>query len=422
MESTLNNIECQPDFDDAILINENNFANQKGNLPWFARNIFKLLLRIERGELYVRFPNGKCVQFISGNPGPIAKIHLHNWKLARKVALGGTIGVAESYMDQDWDSPDVTSMLQFFLVNRSIYGDVAAQSIITNVVENFRHWFNRNTRSGSQKNIAAHYDLGNEFYSLWLDPSMTYSSAIFEDGANSLEAAQAAKYRSLATRMGVTKDSHILEIGSGWGGFAEFVAREFGARVTGLTISKEQLEYARNRIEKAGLSDLVEFKFQDYRDEIGKYDHVASIEMFEAVGEEYWPTYFGKINNCLKDGGTAGLQIITIRNEAFEQYRKRPDFIQRYIFPGGMLPSPDALDKVSKQEGLELQDERIFAQDYARTLMEWRILFWDKWEDVRKLGFDQRFKRMWEFYLHYCEAGFSTNSIDVRQMFYRHTN
>jgi len=421
MESTINNVALQNSFDDAILITKNNFDNQKSNLPWFARKFLKLLLHIEKGELFIRLPNSKCVQFVSGNPGPIAKIYLHNWKLPRKVALGGTIGVAESYMDEDWDSPDVTSMLEFFLVNRSIYGDVAAQSIITNIVENIRHWFNRNTKTGSQKNIAAHYDLGNDFYSLWLDPSMTYSSAIYEDGANSLKAAQDAKYRSLATNMGVTKDSHILEIGCGWGGFAEFVAKEFGAKVTGLTISKEQLAYAQDRIEKAGLSDLVNFKFQDYRDETDKYDHIASIEMFEAVGEEYWSTYFGKIKQCLKENGTAGLQIITIRNEAFEDYRKRPDFIQRYIFPGGMLPSPDALANVTSKEGLQLGSERIFAEDYARTLKDWRITFWEKWDNVKKLGFDQRFKRMWEFYLHYCEAGFATSSIDVRQMFYKHS-
>ena len=421
MESTLNIVALENSFEDAILITKSNFDKQKGSLPWFARKFLKLLLRIEKGDLYIRLPNGKCVQFVSGNPGPIAKIYLHNWKLPRKVALGGTIGVAESYMDADWDSPDVTSMLEFFLVNRSIYGDVASQSPIINFVESVRHWFNRNTRSGSQKNISAHYDLGNDFYSLWLDSSMTYSSAIYEDGANSLKAAQDAKYRSLATNMGVTKDSHILEIGCGWGGFAEFVAREFGAKVTGLTISKEQLAYAQNRIEKAGLSKLVDFKFQDYRDETGKYDHIASIEMFEAVGEEYWSTYFGTIKKCLKDNGTAGLQIITIRNEAFEDYRKRPDFIQRYIFPGGMLPSPNALTKVTSQEGLQLESERIFAQDYARTLKDWRITFWEKWDDVKKLGFDQRFKRMWEFYLHYCEAGFATNSIDVRQMFYKHS-
>lgn len=420
METIMNTVNMEQDFENAILINEESFREQKGKFPWFARTLFKLLMRIEHGSLFIRLPNDRCVRFDSNNSGPIAKLHLKNWKLPRKVALGGTIGVAESYMDEDWDSPDVTAMLEFFLINRSIYGDVASQSPIINFIENARHWFNKNTKSGSQKNISAHYDLGNEFYSLWLDPSMTYSSAIYEDGANSLEAAQDAKYRYLAENMGVTKNSHILEIGCGWGGFAEYVAREFGAKITGLTISKEQLAYAENRIKKAGLSHLVDFKFQDYRDETGKYDHVASIEMFEAVGEEYWPDYFSKINQCLKPGGTAGLQIITIRNAAFEDYRRRPDFIQRYIFPGGMLPSPDALSRVTNEHGLTLSSERIFGKDYARTLMEWRLVFWDKWEEVKKLGFDQRFKRMWEFYLFYCEAGFETESIDVRQMFYKH--
>ncbi len=420
MDSTIDTVDIDQGFENAILINEESFGKQKGKFPWFARTLFKLLMRIEHGSLFIRLPNDRCVRFDSGNEGPVAKLHLKNWKLPRKVALGGTIGVAESYMDEDWDSPDVTAMLEFFLVNRSIYGDVASQSPVINFIESARHWFNKNTKSGSQKNISAHYDLGNEFYSLWLDPSMTYSSAIYEDGANSLETAQDAKYRYLAENMGVTKGSHILEIGCGWGGFAEYVAREFGAKVTGLTISKEQLAYAEKRIEKAGLSDLVDFKFQDYRDETGKYDHVASIEMFEAVGEEYWPDYFGKINQCLKPGGTAGLQIITIRNAAFEDYRRRPDFIQRYIFPGGMLPSPDALSKVTAEHGLTLSSERIFGKDYAKTLKEWRLVFWDKWEEVKKLGFDQRFKRMWEFYFFYCEAGFETESIDVRQIFYKH--
>ena len=416
----MGHMDIQSDFKDAVLIDKNNFAQKKSLVPWFARAVFKLLLHIEVGKLFIRFPGGECVQFDSGNPGPCAQISLHNWKLPRKVALGGTIGVAESYMDEDWDSPDVTSVLKFFLDNKSIYGDVAAQSAVVNFIENIRHWFNRNTRSGSQRNIAAHYDLGNDFYSLWLDKSMTYSSAIYGDGANSLARAQDDKYRSLAKRLGLNEGSHVLEIGCGWGGFAEFVGREIGAKVTGLTISREQLAYAQARIAKAGLSDKVELKFQDYRDETGKYDHVASIEMFEAVGEEYWPTYFQKIAECMKPGGKAGLQIITISDDGFEDYRKRPDFIQRYIFPGGMLPSPTALEKVTLAQGLQLDEQRIFAEDYARTLREWRIRFWDKWEEIKKLGFDRRFKRMWEFYLHYCEAGFSTDSIDVRQMFYKH--
>ena len=305
-------------------------------------------------------------------------------------------------------------------MNRGIYDDVASQNRFVNILESLRHWFRRNNRRGSKRNIAAHYDLGNEFYGKWLDPSMTYSSAIYMDGANSLERGQFDKYTSLAERMGITKNSHVLEIGCGWGGFAEFVGREIGARLTGLTISREQLKFARERIKKAGLDDRIEFKFQDYRDETGKYDQIASIEMFEAVGEKYWPVYFNKIRECLKPGGTAGLQIITIPDVHFEAYRNRPDFIQRYIFPGGMLPSPGALESVSLQQSLKLAGERIFPQDYARTLCEWRIRFQEKWSEIRDLGFDERFKRMWEFYLHYCEAGFRTEGIDVRQMFYRH--
>lgn len=390
-------------------------------VPFFARKVFDILIRIDTGKLSIKLPRGKSYTFDSGNPGPAGQIELKNWRLARKVALGGTIGVAESYMDGDWDSPDVTEMLMFFLKNQSIYKDVASQSPVINMISSVRHWLNRNTRSGSKRNIAAHYDLGNEFYELWLDSSMTYSSAIYEEGTNSLERAQEDKYRSLATRMGITPDSHVLEIGCGWGGFAEFVTREIGAKLTGLTISQEQLDFARKRIQKAGLQDRAEFLFQDYRDETGQYDHIASIEMFEAVGEEYWPTYFGKIRDCLKPGGTAGLQIITINDGSYEAYRKRPDFIQRYIFPGGMLPSPAALSDVTTQEGLKLEQERIFPQDYARTLREWRLTFNEKWNDIVKLGFDERFKRMWEFYLYYCEAGFKSEGIDVRQMFYRHS-
>jgi len=404
-------------FEDSILVNKTNFFEARKAIPFFARKVFDLLIRIDSGKLFIRAPGGTGYQFDSGNPGPEGKLVLNNWNLARKVALSGSIGVAESYMDGDWDSPDITELLTFFLKNRGIYGNISDQSPVLKMLGNIRHWLNRNTRSGSKRNIAAHYDLGNAFYAEWLDPSMTYSSAIFEDGANSLETAQCDKYRSLANRIGITKDSHVLEIGCGWGGFAEYVASEIGAKVTGLTISQEQLAYARQRIKKAGLADRVELKFQDYRDETGKYDHIASIEMFEAVGEKYWSTYFG---NCLKPGGTAGLQIITIENGGYDAYRSRSDFIQRYIFPGGMLPSPAALTDVTRQHGLALNDERIFPQDYARTVREWRGRFNDKWHTIRDMGFDQRFKRMWEFYLHYCEAGFSTEGIDVRQMFYRH--
>jgi cyclopropane-fatty-acyl-phospholipid synthase len=282
-----------------------------------------------------------------------------------------------------------------------------------------QHWLNRNTRKGSRKNISAHYDLGNAFYKEWLDPTMTYSSALFSTGAHDLESAQTAKYRTLALDLGIGPKDHVLEIGCGWGGFAEFAARDIGCRVTGLTISREQHDFAVARMAKAGLSDKVEIKLQDYRDETGKYDRIASIEMFEAVGEEYWPVFFGKVKDCLKAGGTAGMQIITINESAYPTYRKRPDFIQRYVFPGGMLPTPAILKSLGAEQGLSYLRERVFAQDYARTLAEWRKRFWGSWEKINPLGFDDRFKKLWEFYLHYCEAGFRAEYIDVRQVIYK---
>ncbi|MEL7428360.1 MAG: cyclopropane-fatty-acyl-phospholipid synthase family protein [Pseudomonadota bacterium] len=403
-----------------VLVTQENFKRYQKHMPFVARKVLQLLFRIELGSLTVKLPSGEVIRFDSGNPGPAGDISLANWNLPRKVAFGGTIGVAESYIEEDWTSRNVSQTLEFFLVNRSIYDDIASQSKIVNLIESVRHWFNKNTRSGSKKNISAHYDLGNEFYSLWLDPSMTYSSGIYADGANSLERAQHDKYASLAKHMGITRNSHVLEIGCGWGGFAEYVGKEIGAKLTGLTISREQLAYGQKRIRDAGLEDRIELKFQDYREETGKYDHIASIEMFEAVGEEYWPTYFNTIKQCLKPGGTAGLQIITIRNENFETYRRRPDFIQRYVFPGGMLPSPDALDRVTGKTGLTLHEERVFPQDYALTLIEWRRRFHARWDEIKSLGFDERFRRLWEFYLYYCEAGFRSEGIDVRQMFYRH--
>jgi cyclopropane-fatty-acyl-phospholipid synthase len=248
---------------------------------------------------------------------------------------------------------------------------------------------------------------------------MTYSSALYSSGANDLESAQAAKYRALAHDTGIGPNDHVLEIGCGWGGFAEFAAREIGCKVTGLTISQKQHDFARERIARAGLSEKVDIKLQDYRDEQGRYDRIASIEMFEAVGEKWWPTFFGKVKDCLNPGGTAGLQIITINEEAFPLYRKRPDFIQRYVFPGGMLPTPELLKSLGADQGLAYLRERVFAQDYARTLAEWRQRFLESWEKLMPLGFDERFRRLWEFYLHYCEAGFRAEYIDVRQVIYR---
>jgi cyclopropane-fatty-acyl-phospholipid synthase len=387
-------------------------------LPARAALALRALGHLRFGQLTIIAPDGQRYFARGCEPGPIAILELRNWRLFSRAFAGGTIGVAESYLDGDWESPDVTTLLELFTINREQGETIAgAANRLLNLVQRLRHWLHDNTRSGSRRNIAAHYDLGNAFYREWLDPSMTYSSALFTRETNSLEAAQREKYRALAEGAGIGPADHVLEIGCGWGGFAEYAAREIGCRVTGLTISKEQLAYARERISKAGLSDRVEFKFQDYRDETGTYDRIASIEMFEAVGERHWGTYFDTLRARLKPGGTAGLQIITINSDAYDTYRKTPDFIQRYVFPGGMLPTAEILNRLGIERGLKQIGERIFAQDYARTLAEWRTRFLASWEKIAPLGFDERFRRLWSFYLHYCEAGFRSEYIDVRQIF-----
>ncbi|ODT07971.1 MAG: cyclopropane-fatty-acyl-phospholipid synthase [Mesorhizobium sp. SCN 65-20] len=401
-------------------LNESNLAEFARGLPARVRLALSAALHLPKGTLKVKMPDGRTVLVGGRAPGPEAEIVLHNWNLPARAFSGGTIGLAESYMDGDWDSPDVTSFLELFVVNTEAGERMAggANWFLT-AVQRIRHWLNDNTRTGSKRNIAAHYDLGNTFYSHWLDPSMTYSSGLYATGANDLAGAQAEKYRALARDTGIGPHDHVLEIGCGWGGFAEFAAREIGCRVTGLTISREQFEFASRRIQQAALADKVDFKLQDYRDEAGRYDRIASIEMFEAVGEKHWPAFFSKMKQCLPSGGTAGLQIITINEDAYPLYRKRPDFIQRYVFPGGMLPTPSLLKSLGADQGLDYLRERVFPQDYARTLAEWRARFRASWERIVPLGFDDRFKKLWEFYLHYCEAGFRAEYIDVRQVVYK---
>jgi cyclopropane-fatty-acyl-phospholipid synthase len=279
-----------------------------------------------------------------------------------------------------------------------------------------RHWLNRNTRRQARKNIHAHYDLGNDFYSAWLDPSMTYSSALFDSGSNDLTSAQVRKYQSLAQEIELKSGEHVLEIGCGWGGFAEYAAKNYDARVVGLTISREQHDYAKRRIFDAGLADKVDIRMQDYRDERGQYDRIASIEMLEAVGERYWPAYFAQLRDRLRPGGAAGIQTITIQERFFDNYKREIDFIRRYVFPGGMLPTPETLKSLGEKFGVPLRAEKIFGEDYARTLSEWRGRFRTAWPQITTLGFDERFRRLWEYYLAYCEAGFRSRNIDVRQM------
>ena len=401
------------------LLTAGNFSERTKGLPFRARMVLRGLLALRAGTLAMTVPGGQTFVIAGEIPGPQAVVTLHNWNLMHRAVSGGTIGVAETYMDGDWESPDAGAFLELVLVNTQVVRDYTnGPRGLLLLIEKARHWLNANTRRGAQRNIAAHYDLGNAFYSQWLDPTMTYSSALYSRGANDLTSAQIAKYRALAEATGIGPGDHVLEIGCGWGGFAEFAAGEIGCKVTGLTISREQFAFARERIAKAGLADRVELKFQDYRDETGAYDRIVSIEMFEAVGEKYWPAYFSKLHECLKPGGRAGLQIITILQEAFADYRANPDFIQKYVFPGGMLPTREHLSALGRQFGLTTASDIGFGHDYARTLGEWRHRFWAAWERIVPLGFDDRFRKLWEFYFYYCEAGFRAKNIDVRQVVY----
>lgn len=399
----------------------NKTSNGVGDMKGLSLPVKVILGQLEKaryGSLKLTLPEDRCFVFTGTEPGPQAEATIHDWNLIKRCLRSSDIGVGEGYIAGEWSSPDVTAFLEYFVANASLVEQSLAGHPLIKLWLNLRHWMNRNTKTGSRRNISAHYDLGNAFYSRWLDPTMTYSSALFATGANDLPTAQTAKYRALAESTDIQRDHHVLEIGCGFGGFAEFVAREIGAKVTALTISQQQFNYATKRIEAAGLEDRVNIVMRDYRDEKGVYDRIASIEMFEAVGEKYWPTFFAQVNSCLKDGGRAGVQTITIQDAFFAAYRKTPDFIQRHIFPGGMLPPPRLLKEIGSRFGLNIVGERIFGQDYARTLAEWRHRFQAAWPDITPMGFDDRFKRLWEFYLHYCEAGFRQEYIDVRQVVY----
>lgn len=389
-------------------------------LPASVKFVFLLLNRLSQGHLQVALPDGRVFEFGTTTSEGASVIKVHDLKFFKRVLRHGSMSFAETYMDGDWSTPDLAKLLTMLNRNMTDISEAIDRNRFTNLLNRLIHILRPNTRAGSKRNIHAHYDLGNEFYSLWLDNTMTYSSALFRDSQQSLRDAQNAKYRALAESANIGPDDHVLEIGCGWGGFAEYAAREIGCKVTGITISNEQLAYARNRIAMAGLTDKVDFQFRDYRDVAEQYDKIVSIEMFEAVGESYWPTYFAQVKNLLKPGGRAGLQIITIANERFAAYRKKADFIQRYIFPGGMLPSPEKLDEAFDTAGLKLAHREDFALDYARTLAEWHDKFLKVWPEVEALGFDTRFKQMWRYYLAYCEAGFRTHSIDVSHFTLEH--
>ncbi len=384
-------------------------------LPHAARTAFRLAEQIRCGALEVSLPDGRRIAFRGQEAGPTARLAIKDYRFAWRLLRGGDIGIAESYLRGEWDTPDLTQFLYLFCVNQDMMQAVMAHPVVR-WLQSLRHWLNRNTKRQARKNIHAHYDLGNDFYAAWLDPTMTYSSALFDQGSNDLSAAQLRKYQSLAQQIELRPDHTLLEIGCGWGGFAEYAAKTVGARVVGLTISREQFDYAQRRMFEAGLAEKVDIRMQDYRDERGHYDRIASIEMLEAVGEQFWPDYFQQLRDRLVPGGYAGIQTITIQDQLFANYRREIDFIRRYVFPGGMLPTPSKLRILGQNVGLPLAGEKVFGADYARTLATWRERFRAAWPTLAPSGFDERFRRLWEYYLSYCEAGFLSGNIDVRQM------
>lgn len=386
-------------------------------LPFFFRQACRLAAKIKYGELTFLLPDGRRLIFSGAEQTDAnALIVVRDFAFAWRSILGGDIGFYESYADGQWDTPNLADVLYVFARNADYVQEAFQGAFLFDWLNNVRHTLNKNTRTGARRNIMAHYDLGNAFYSQWLDATMTYSSARFSEPDADLSTAQETKYRTLAESIDLKPGENVLEIGSGWGGFAVHAARERGATVTGLTLSPSQLEYAKKRAFEEGLAERVDFRLQDYRDVEEKFDKIASIEMFEAVGKEYWPAYFDKVRNALKPGGAAGLQIITIADRFYENYQRSTDFIQRYIFPGGALPSPAVLKDLSDKAGLTVRSVAEFGQDYARTLGEWHRRFIAAWDDIAPLGFDERFQKLWRFYLAYCEAGFRAGTTDVRQM------
>ena len=375
------------------------------------------LLSAKTGKVSFTLPDQRQIIFDKQDGGPEAEIEIHDYAFAKRSIAGGDVGFAESYIDQQWSTPDLTAVLRYFGDNFDAVGngDLARGKKTVRFMNMIRHFLNRNSKSGSKRNIYSHYDLGNAFYGKWLDPSMTYSSALYANPDMGLEDAQFAKYEGICDILKPDADSRLLEIGCGWGGFAEHVAKEYGAHITCLTISPAQRDYVVKRIADAGLADRVDIRLEDYRDHQGQYDGIASIEMFEAVGEAYWPSYFAKISEVLKPRARAALQIITIDDDLFQSYRKRADFIQHYIFPGGMLPSEIALKSQLSAASLTYDSVNYFGPDYARTLREWSTAFNSKWAEISPLGFDEQFRRMWNFYLSYCEAGFDGGRINVGQ-------
>ena len=382
--------------------------------PWILKYALRPLSKIEFGSVLVILPGGREMRFQGPQEGPSATIEVCSYRLASRL-LAGDIGLAEGFIHGDWKTPDLVSVLRLFAANQQLVESGKARWA-WRLSQVLTHAIRRNTPAGAKRNIMAHYDLGNAFYSAWLDRSMTYSSAYrLEDN---LQKGQQQKYARIAEISGVGAGDRVLEIGCGWGGFMEHAAR-LGAHITGITISPSQFDYAQQRLTAAGLQNNTDVAFRDYRDERGVYDRVVSIEMFEAVGEAYWNQYFDVVARCLRPGGTAAFQIITIDEKFFPRYRNELDFIRHYIFPGGMLPTRQALLDLGAKVGLELTHDESFGADYAATCRTWRNTFLEAWPVVAPLGFDEKFRRLWLYYFCYCEAAFLSGIANVRHLAFR---
>ena len=385
-----------------------------------VRFLLAILSNLHCGRLTLTLPDGCQHQFSGAMSGPDSDLTIHTESALRRLLHDGKMGFCEAFMDGEASSQSLPTLIELAVLHDKYLENALKTNIFRQAGLRLFHTLRRNNKPGSAKNIAHHYDIGNSFYQAWLDPTMTYSSAVFDSETDDLTTAQLNKYKRLAELADIQSGDRVLEIGCGWGGFAKFVSQHIGAHVTGITISQAQLAYAKASLAEAGLQNKVDLKLMDYRDLQGRFDKIVSIEMFEAVGQAYWPVYFDTISRMLKSGGRAVIQSITIDHDAFQSYRDQPDFIQRYIFPGGMLPSMPMLQTPVAQAGLELVAENGYASDYARTLQEWRARFLAAWPSLAGDKFDNRFKRMWELYLAYCEGGFRAGMIDVKQILLMH--
>ena len=399
--------------------NQTSISLKQNNLTFIDRILRKLTESISSGSVIFKLENGKAIICDSGYKGPDAIINIHSYKVIKRLLSAGYLGLAEGYINKEWSSPSLENVFNFGAANMIALDQNLTENLFVRLSSKLTRFLQKNSKRGSRKNIANHYDLGNDFFLEWLDPTMTYSSGLFSDKKEKLNIAQNRKYQRIIDELDIEESQSVLEIGCGWGGFAEYTARKTGSNILGITISREQHDFAVKRIDRTDLAEKVTISLQDYREVTGQYDKIVSIEMLEAVGEAYWPVYFKTISDRLNKNGTAMIQVITVPDGYFDYYRNSMDFIQRYIFPGGMLLCPAKIKEHSEKVGLKLIDAHMFGSSYAQTLKQWQLAFQTRWDRIEKLGFDEKFKRIWEYYLDYTAAGFRSGSINVGQFHLR---